>query len=304
MGKLGPLRRLGIAVTDTARGVRSDVGGFQDMLAGVIRKPSSSKQYLRRGWHHMSEAPEIGRRRQMREALKRQKAKKDPSKGTGHVGEMLKRDPARAAHYEKSLGRAKHLDETKKRPGIRGVAEDLSRRGWTGTGRVIPTRAMKYLPVGQKALFAGFAGSNLVDLAKKRDPYDPEAGKLERAGKALGSTAGWLAGAPLGITGWMLSDLAARQAGGAVGSVADTVAGTKPPKRQHVRYVPVPVYRDAMQKASGAEMPGKLLPRTPGIQALKPAVGKLNLDRGLSPSRSLNMVGNANKTVKTQVENV
>ena len=64
--------------------------------------------------------------------------------------------------------------------------------------------------------------------------------------------------------------------------------------------MPVPMNYGNMAKAGEATV-GSLMPRIPGKQALKPAVGKLNLDRGLSPTRALNMVGNTNNTKDANV---
>ena len=87
---------------------------------------------------------------------------------------------------------------------IRGVAEELSRRGWTGQGNIT-----KYMPVGQKGMLAGFpALSAPAALKAARDPNAPESASsiaLGELGYALPAvlTAGASGGLALPVAGYM-----------------------------------------------------------------------------------------------------
>lgn len=78
---------------------------------------------------------------------------------------------------------------------ITSVAEELSRRGWTGAGR-----ATKYLPVGQKGLTAGFSALAVPDIVHANEATPTgEGAVLERGLGELGSVSGMLLGAGLGF---------------------------------------------------------------------------------------------------------
>jgi len=129
-----------------------------------------------------------------------------PKAGKKHLLEKS-RTLGEAAGGAKGLGKAK------------AVSEELSRRGWTGEGRVT-----KYLPVGGKGLTAGFAGMGATDV------ISPEAGTTrgEAAGSELGSNLAFIAGAPFGLVPMMASSTLAGYLGGKAGKGVSKVVGERP----------------------------------------------------------------------------
>jgi hypothetical protein len=98
--------------------------------------------------------------------------------------------------------------------GIQGNAEELSRRGWTGQGKVT-----KYLPLGEKAQFGMGAAASVPTVSAATEP-NSTTGPAEAAlsaGAGLGTnilaygTGGWGIAAPLLATA----------AGGAIGRRID-----------------------------------------------------------------------------------
>lgn len=100
----------------------------------------------------------------------------------------------------------------------KGVAEQLSRGGWTGEGKYT-----KYLPVGNKGMMAGFGAAEIPGIvnAPAASPTG-EGGRLERTGGLLGGTAGWMAGAgKMGVLPSMALWYAGSKAGTTAGRIAD-----------------------------------------------------------------------------------
>lgn len=102
----------------------------------------------------------------------------------------------------------------------RALAEELSRRGWTGAGALT-----KYVPLGQKSMIAGFGSSAVPGMvrAAQGPAVGPtgEGGPWERGLGELGGTAGWIAGAPLGFLGGTGLWLGGERAGSGLGRIID-----------------------------------------------------------------------------------
>jgi len=96
--------------------------------------------------------------------------------------------------------------------GVKGLAEEASRAGWTGRGKIT-----KYVPWGQKSWLTGFGGLGAYETATA-----PEGKKLQTGLGELAGTGGWLLSGGLTKT---LPTLAAffgpSVAGGIVGGKLD-----------------------------------------------------------------------------------
>lgn len=109
-------------------------------------------------------------------------------------------------------GTAKHQPTNK----VQALAEELSRRGWTGK-----SRALKYVPVGEKSWLAGFAAPIVPTALKAPAPTQAgEGGALEETLGGVGDIGGWILGAGAGIPG-MAAWYAGSKAGRAAGRVLD-----------------------------------------------------------------------------------
>lgn len=130
------------------------------------------------------------------------------------------------------------LSQAAKQPGaVRGVAEELSRRGWTGKGtsglripftkaHIIPKGFTKYLPVGQKGLMAGFGlgfGVPSIYQAYKRGPVGPtgEGGFAETGLGELTGNAAFIAAGRLGWIPGLAMYMGGSSLGGKAGRVID-----------------------------------------------------------------------------------
>ena len=103
--------------------------------------------------------------------------------------------------------------------------EELSRRGWTGQGRVT-----KYMPLGQKGMTAAFMAPGALSVMDA-----PEAtrtgsgGALERGLGELGATGGFVLGSGLGLLPGTAAFMAAAKGGSALGRLMDRYrAGASP----------------------------------------------------------------------------
>jgi len=101
---------------------------------------------------------------------------------------------------------------------VKALAEELSRRGWTGK-----TRATKYLPVGEKGMFTGFTAGAIPSIVGAKEPTPTgEGGTIERLLGETGGAAGWLLGTG---TGGMLAPMALwyglHRGGSAAGRILD-----------------------------------------------------------------------------------
>jgi hypothetical protein len=97
--------------------------------------------------------------------------------------------------------------------GVKGLAEQLSRSGWTGE-----TKYTKYLPVGGKAMIPGMTAMAIPGIVNAK-PASPtgEGGRLEKVLGEVGSTAGMVLTGGMGILpgtiGWGLAQKAGTRAG-------------------------------------------------------------------------------------------
>lgn len=107
----------------------------------------------------------------------------------------------------------------------RAVAEELSRRGWTGAGG-----RTKYLPVGQKGMTAGFGAMAIPDIVGAEPASRTGGGgALEKGLGGLGSVGGMVLGGGLGIVPAMALWYAAEKGSSKAGRVLDRLrAGATP----------------------------------------------------------------------------
>ena len=91
---------------------------------------------------------------------------------------------------------AKQMSKQLKEKGRgRLMAEELSRRGWTGGGKIT-----KYLPMGQKSLIAGLSAQAIPEIVNAPPATRTgEGGRLEAGLGGLGSAAGMVSGMGLGL---------------------------------------------------------------------------------------------------------
>jgi hypothetical protein len=192
------------AVGKVGRGTKGLFRGGEE----AAKRFASPIKGLREGWRHSSPLPGI-----------EQRAKEMGFKGVKDATQALKTtDPAK---YKKLLGGGgEHLLGTAPGTGkTQALAEELSRRGWTGTGKLT-----KYLPVGNKGLTVGFAGMGIPSIVKseKATPTG-EGGALERGLGELGSAGGMILGTGLGMAPAMGLWYGAQQAGSRIGRILDRV---------------------------------------------------------------------------------
>lgn len=167
------------ALGKVGRGAKGVFRGSEEAAQRVM----SPIKGLKEGWRHSSPLPAMEQRA------------KEMGFGTAQeAASALKGTDVKK--YKKLLGGGEHLLGTPAGTGkIRATAEELSRRGWTGSGNI-----SKYLPVGSKGLTVGFAGMGIPSIvnANKATPTG-EGGALERGLGELGSAGGMILGSGLGI---------------------------------------------------------------------------------------------------------
>jgi len=127
----------------------------------------------------------------------------------GKWEQFTKKFPLRAKNMEELAAHAApHLRESpgsSKVRNLRSLAENLSRRGWTGAGKTT-----KYLPVGMKGQVAAFTALGANKALQ---------GSPEHVGESVGDTAGWIAGAPFGLMGMLATGATGRYLGRQTGHV-------------------------------------------------------------------------------------
>ena len=165
---------------------------------------------VREGWKSMSPVKNPERMKEiaargMESAAAAAKKGKDASPGATGV----------AHHFAKS----RPLGEAVQSGGVKGVAEELSRRGWTGQGA-----ATKYMPVGDKGMAAGF-GALAAPTAVR--PFLGK-GTFEEAGKTVGGHAGFMAAPELGFVAGTVPMAMGEKAMGGAGKVLDVGLGYHP----------------------------------------------------------------------------
>lgn len=100
---------------------------------------------------------------------------------------------------------------------VQRTAEELSRRGWTGGGRVT-----KYLPVGGKGLTAGFSATAIPGVVNaKPATRTGEGGAYERALGEAGGTLGFVGGGGLGLVTGLGASMGLERAGSRIGRTLD-----------------------------------------------------------------------------------
>lgn len=191
----------------------------KDLLGGtgeIANRLSHPIEGMRTAWRESSPLPELTRR-----------AKELGYDTPQAAAAALKTtDPAK---YEKLMGKGwvmpgagehlLHVDPTAGK--VRGLAERLSRSGWTGAGK-----ATKYLPIGTKGLTVGFTAAGIPSVINAA-PATPtgEGGKAE-AGLAEAATGlGTLlaTGGGIGIVPAMGLMMGGRAVGSRLGRVIDRV---------------------------------------------------------------------------------
>lgn len=202
-----PLRALG-RLGKITRGVFS--GGDE-----ALRRIAHPIQGLREGWRASSPLHDLQQRAtelghgSVQEAATALKAKGDPKA------------------YADFLGGGEHLLGTKSGTGrIQSLAEDLSRRGWTGAGSTKGLgRVTKYLPVGNKSLSVGLTGMAIPDIVNAPEPTPTgEGGALETGIGELGGMLGMIAGTgKVGLVPGAAMWYGGRKLSGRLGRVLDRV---------------------------------------------------------------------------------
>ena len=143
--------------------------------------------------------------------------------------------------FKRTFGAGGHLIEDSKPLnglGVRGSAEELSRRGWTGG-----SKATKYLPVGDKAQLA-LLGPGAVAYDAMTDTPGDDRGTGEKVIGGLGFAGSSLLTAGMGLPGF-LTDMAVGELASRGGRALDHRAGDATELRNR-RAVLV---RKAMQEA-------------------------------------------------------
>lgn len=220
--------------------------GLEEAAKRVVRPLAG----MRKGWTELSpRAKSIARATQqgttlekltpeVTQGLKRSREAFELSGGA--LPETLKArkaeyDAAKKLYSETFGGAGRHLaapsatlGEAWRGRGAKGIAEELSRRGWTGSGNV-----SKYLPSTGKSLMLGFPLAFDVPgvLNAPAPTRTGEGAGFERGlGAALG-TAGMIAGVGTGLVPGTLLWYAANKAGSKAGRVIDRLrAGASIPE--------------------------------------------------------------------------
>jgi hypothetical protein len=119
--------------------------------------------------------------------------------------------------FAKNLGAGEHLikAEDKLNRGVAGVAEKLSRSGWTGEGRLT-----KYMPVGEKGQTGMWGAMAVPSIARAAQGDPSEGGVLQHAGSGAGWAGGAVLGAGLGFPG-MVAGVGAGMLGEHLGKKGD-----------------------------------------------------------------------------------
>jgi len=159
--------------------------------------------------------------------------------GSGTRRAMGEQAKAVRPHAETShlFDESQRLRDVATRP--RELAEELSRRGWTGSGELT-----KYAPVGGKSMLAGFGGAFSPHIVKRDDPHAFGGGKprghAERALQHLGGHAGMVAGMPTGFGGSIAGWEVGSRSMGTLGKGIDKLLGYHKRRQQSLRPPPTP----------------------------------------------------------------
>jgi hypothetical protein len=131
--------------------------------------------------------------------------------------EILKAQGFIGSAGEHILQPSQTLRQAWKSSGTRGVAEELSRSGYTGSGKIT-----KYLPIGQKTVLPAFSAMAIPDIvnAPKSTPTS-EGGAVERGLGEAASLGGMIFTGGMGIVPGLGGMYLAGKAGGRIGRVID-----------------------------------------------------------------------------------
>lgn len=171
---------------------------------------------MKEGWKMMAPTNQIARKaQQMGFANPTEAISAIKKLGPEHQGKIkeLVGSGLTGARHSAMLDPSTSLGTAWKSGKMKGLAEELSRRGWTGE-----TKYTKYLPVGMKSWVPGFSAAAIPGIVNAPPPGKTgEGSTLERGMGELGSAAGLVLTGGLGIIpgaiGWNLSQKAGRRAG-------------------------------------------------------------------------------------------
>lgn len=197
------------------QGLKEETGKFVKHLNPFYSIPA--------GWKHMTPAANEELLRKVRQA-----AHGVEGVGRGAAEEAMKpsRGPGLLKRYFGEAGMGHMLGTSPEAGRVQALAEELSRRGWTGQGAVT-----KYLPLGGKTVALGFGASAVPGVYRaattERHPLG-EGGPWEKGLEGAADTAAWFMGAPLGLSGLPIY-FAAPAIGRGAGRIIDRLrAGASP----------------------------------------------------------------------------
>ena len=201
------------------RSFAKSVGGPFKGTEEAIQRALHPIEGLKKGWESMDAGVEL--------------ANKAKEHGFGSLKEMVAKSPEKAQQLLRAG--THHLNEPQMLESIvrgegnlpgkaKAVAEELSRRGWTGTGTVRGMGFTKYLPVGGKAQTVGLAGMAIPNIinAEKASPTGQDAA-VERGLGEMGSNLGFIAGSGLGLVPMTGLWYAGMKGGSRLGRIVDRV---------------------------------------------------------------------------------
>ncbi len=197
--------------------------GPQVLKEGLIGDPAvAGERFLRpiagmsKGWEGMSgvasRAERLADKSKALSSLRGELASPTSKLDKSKVQEAIEKLTKQTKEYEQATA---HLaPETVPK----GIAERLSRAGWTGQGKYT-----KYMPLSQKAMMTGFAASEIPGIVNApAATRTGEGARLERLGGALGGTAGWIASTGrMGLIPALALWTVAQKAGAGAGRLAD-----------------------------------------------------------------------------------
>lgn len=161
---------------------------------------------IRQGWHASAPMNEVRKAGQ-----------------TIHGGEHMMNRGERLRDIVKGDIWKGNMPSNQGRGRVRALAEELSRRGWTGRGNMT-----KYMPVGMKSwavIPAAMSAPDIAEAYKKPATPTGEGGGTEALGGLLGGTGAFIAGTRLGVLPGIGLYFAGEHAGKRLGRIADRMRG-------------------------------------------------------------------------------
>jgi len=236
-----PLSALGNRVRNIVRAQISGPGGLQELGRRLERGPAYT---MAEGWR------DVGRHSRLRpgpvdekfrETLGRRYGWQGPLPPTMSKAEQIAHESAVAQAAGKPMpwyASGSHLAEHAALPvpvsailkgqaegkgRVRALAEELSRRGWTGEGR-----ATKYLPLGPKGLMVGTTAGLDVPYILSEDPGPEGEGRVGKLMSSAGGLAGMVAGGGLGFLPMLATWYGGSKAGEMLGRGLERMGKPKP----------------------------------------------------------------------------